>query len=599
MSAPRFAPSLPKPTTRDPESRALLPSRAPATSSLNALATPTAPVAQFVVAPSTMGQPSASPIAGATPSQRVRVFDVVLTPDPARSPSVISSGGRLDEQSFSPQLPAGPRILAAAAPPAQATPGAPTANDQAPAARDLPTAAPAADTTQRTASVSDQPTPVATASGGHETPASRGNGNGNGSGNGPGVASPVPVSNATQAGPSTTIISSVSATVVVLVVVGGLIARQRSQRKSQPDATKVDDAPTSSTQGGLAVPPPLAPMDAVADLPPPPPIAPIPRGRRMSEASLDMDHAALAAAVAAGRDSLVSSHVTELEDNDTNDVVRVYIPYFPELPDELTLAAGDLVQVHERFHDNWALGTRLATGDRGCFPLQCTDPHAATLLALQLGRPSSPIPVIKSSFERTVAARLSRASTVRSVSLQVGSPTPPRPRPTTGFSWSDEQFQDVHGTMRTGVSLATLPRNKVDGDAAFGHCHVPLHKSVRDTLPLLAAAVGTVPTKQMTVWEEVEDDNEDLVHCRPHLTWRKYGLVAGDILVVSDSPVGPPELEPQEPLAAADSKAARMVNFHRVCEGEVAGMGVPSSHGELGRAGAAAGAGESWAQLAR
>ncbi|KNE56420.1 hypothetical protein AMAG_17919 [Allomyces macrogynus ATCC 38327] len=138
---------------------------------------------------------------------------------------------------------------------------------------------------------------------------------------------------------------------------------------------------------------------------------------------------------------------------------------------------------------------------------------------------------------------------------------------------------------------------KVDGDAAFGHCHVPLHKSVRDTLPLLAAAVGTVPTKQMTVWEEVEDDNEDLVHCRPHLTWRKYGLVAGDILVVSDSPVGPPELEPQEPLPAADSKAARMVNFHRVCEGEVAVMGVPSSHGELGRAGAAAGAGESWAQI--
>ncbi|KAJ3359721.1 hypothetical protein GGF32_009066 [Allomyces javanicus] len=202
-------------------------------------------------------------------------------------------------------------------------------------------------------------------------------------------------------------------------------------------------------------------MDAVADLPPPPPIAPIPRGRRMSEASLDIDHVALAEAVAAARDSLVSSHVTELDggDDTNNDVVRVYIPYFPELPDELTLAAGDLVQVHERFHDNWALGTRLATGDRGCFPLQCTDPRAAALLAMELGRPLSPVPVIKSSFERTVAARLSRASTVRSVSLQVGSPAPPRPRPTTGFSWSDEQFQDVHGTMCTGVSLATLPRN--------------------------------------------------------------------------------------------------------------------------------------------
>ncbi|KAJ3375174.1 hypothetical protein GGF31_005896 [Allomyces arbusculus] len=200
-------------------------------------------------------------------------------------------------------------------------------------------------------------------------------------------------------------------------------------------------------------------MDAVADLPPPPPIAPNPRGRRMSEASLDVDHAALAAAMAAARDSLVSSHITEVDGDNTNDVVRVYIPYFPELPDELTLAAGDVIQVHERFHDNWALGTRLATGDRGCFPLQCTDPRAAALLAMELGRPSSPIPVIKSSFEHMVAARLSRASTVRSVSLQVGSPAPLQPRPTTGFSLSDEQFQDVHGTMRTGVSLATLPRN--------------------------------------------------------------------------------------------------------------------------------------------
>ncbi|KAJ3375175.1 hypothetical protein GGF31_005897 [Allomyces arbusculus] len=135
----------------------------------------------------------------------------------------------------------------------------------------------------------------------------------------------------------------------------------------------------------------------------------------------------------------------------------------------------------------------------------------------------------------------------------------------------------------------------VDGEPAFGHCHVPLHKTVRDTLPLLTAAVGTTPTKQMTVWEEVEDDNDNSKHCRPHLTWRKYGLVAGDILVLHNSLAGRPELEPQEPLPAADSKTARMVDLHRVCEGDVAVMGVPSSHGEMGRGGS--GTGESWAQI--
>ncbi|KAI9190361.1 hypothetical protein H9P43_001795 [Blastocladiella emersonii ATCC 22665] len=52
---------------------------------------------------------------------------------------------------------------------------------------------------------------------------------------------------------------------------------------------------------------------------------------------------------------------------------RVAIPYVPELEDELALKRGDLVAVQQLFHDNWAVGENLTTGESGAFPIVCLE----------------------------------------------------------------------------------------------------------------------------------------------------------------------------------------------------------------------------------
>jgi hypothetical protein len=61
-----------------------------------------------------------------------------------------------------------------------------------------------------------------------------------------------------------------------------------------------------------------------------------------------------------------------------------HIPYVPELPDELQLDVGDRVLIHERFHDNWALGTCVRTQKTGCFPVLCLDARAASVIASEI-----------------------------------------------------------------------------------------------------------------------------------------------------------------------------------------------------------------------
>lgn len=67
------------------------------------------------------------------------------------------------------------------------------------------------------------------------------------------------------------------------------------------------------------------------------------------------------------------------------EVQTVFIPYNPELDDELQLSVGDKVIIQERFQDNWAIGSNLNTGSSGCFPLLCLDSDAASSIASEIG----------------------------------------------------------------------------------------------------------------------------------------------------------------------------------------------------------------------
>ncbi|KAL7748102.1 hypothetical protein RI367_006458 [Sorochytrium milnesiophthora] len=158
---------------------------------------------------------------------------------------------------------------------------------------------------------------------------------------------------------------------------------QYTRRPSKVDMPTLDtESGLSFSSPGITRPPPLLAMYNDMPYDGSQPVRPDILSSLGAGAATEPIRHSIAAAALANAASASAPHKS-------GDYRTVYIPYVPELEDELELQVGDLVSIEQVFQDNWAVGENMTTRQTGCFPLVCCNKEVASSIESVISSASS------------------------------------------------------------------------------------------------------------------------------------------------------------------------------------------------------------------